>query len=44
MNIAKALAVIVLVLVLKALAHAQSDDRVQQTWKGPDGATVSNES
>ena len=40
MNIAKALGVILLVLVLNPLARAQSNDRVQQTWRGPDVSTL----
>lgn len=36
MDIAKALAVVLLVLLLTSFTHAQSNDRVQQTWKGPD--------
>ncbi len=37
MNIVKALAVVLLVLVFNPLARAQSNDRVRQTWGGPDG-------
>jgi len=40
MNIAKALGVVLLVSVLNPLAPAQSNDRVQQTWKGPDVSTL----
>ena len=40
MNIAKALGVVLLVSVLNPLARAQSNDRVQQTWKGPDVSTL----
>ena len=40
MNIAKALGVVLLVSVLNPRAPAQSNDRVQQTWKGPDVSTL----
>ncbi len=40
MNIAKVLGVVLLVLVLNPLARAQSNDRVQQTWRGPDVSTL----
>ena len=36
MNIARAFAVVLLVVLFNSFTRAQSKDRVQQTWKGPD--------
>ena len=36
MNIAKAFGVVLLVVLFNSFTCAQSKDRVQQTWKGPD--------
>ena len=36
----QSLGVVLLVSVLNPLAPAQSNDRVQQTWKGPDVSTL----
>jgi len=40
MNIAKALGIVVFVFLVNPLIRAQSNDRVQQTWKGPDVSTL----
>ena len=40
MNITKAVAVVLVVLLFNLFARAQSTDRVQQTWKGPDVSSL----
>ena len=40
MSIVKALGVVLLVFVFSPLARAQSNDRVRQTWRGPDVSTL----
>src|SRR5215212_510517 len=40
MHISKAVGIVVLVLLFNPCAYAQSNDRVRQTWRGPDVSTL----